>query len=517
MLRQVKLPNGILEGIPGGDPRITVFKGVPYAKPPVGDLRWRSPQKYDEIWPGVRRADHFPPMCYQTLPGSDPDEFWTKELNPTATEYCMSEDCLYLNIWSPARTVRDNLPVYLWIHGGGMQAGYSYEMEFDGESMAREGLIMITVGYRVNIFGWMAHPELSAEDPGAPRGNYCLQDLIFSLKWIRDNIAAFGGDPDRVTIGGQSGGAGAVISLLSSPLAEGLFSGAISQSGGGLRAFGYGNDCTPIEDAEQTGIEILQLLGVNTIEEARKIPAGKVYEAYKKTGGGFSRWSPRVDGVLLPESTLDCMINNRHHKVPYLLGNTRGEGPGTPAGGFLPESYEDFQKMTERIFGEHTGDFIRAFHIDSFEDALSVCRSDAFNTRYISARAYLMAEANHSRTKDYCYEFNHDIPGDDHPGSYHGSDLWFTFNSLGRCWRPFTGKHYDLARAVVGYWANFIKTGDPNGCDRFGNPLPGWQPWRSDAPFVMEFSDQPLQQKEEMSPAARWRINYHLEQYKNRQ
>ena len=513
MLRQVKLPNGLIEGVPGGDPRITVFKGVPYAKPPVGSLRWRSPQEYDECWEGVRRMDKFPPMCVQVLPGSDPEEFWTRELNPTATEYVMSEDCLYLNIWSPAKTLSDNLPVYLWIHGGGMQAGYSYEMEFDGESVAREGVIMITVGYRVNIFGWMAHKELTAENPGGPRGNYCLEDLIFALKWIKENIRAFGGDPERVTIGGQSGGAGAVISLLSSPLAKGLFSGAISQSGGGLRAFGYGSDCTPIEDAEKTGEEILELLGVSSIEEARKLPAEEIYRAYRNIGGGFTRWSPRVDGILLPESTLDCMIHNHHHKVPYILGNTRGEGPGSPAGGFLPKTEEEFRAMLSRIFHEDTEEVIRLFELDTLEKMQAFCRMDVMNSRFISAQTYLLAEANYTRTADYCYEFNHDIPGDDNPGPYHGSDLWFTFNSVSRCWRPFRGKHYDLARQVVAYWTNFIKTGDPNGCDHNGNELPRWESWKADAPFVMEFTDAPARKKEEMSEAAVYRIAYHLDHY----
>ena len=513
MLRQVCLPNGLIEGVPSGDPRITVFKGVPYAAPPVGNLRWRAPQPCTEKWEGVRRMDKFPPMCVQVLPGSDPDEFWTKELNPTATEYKMSEDCLYLNIWSPARTVSDCLPVFLWIHGGGMQAGYSYEMEFDGEKIARQGVIMITVGYRLNIFGWMAHPELSREDPDGPKGNYCLQDLIFALRWIRDNISAFGGDPSRVTIGGQSGGAGAVISLMSSPLAEGLFSGAISQSGGGLRAFGYGSDCTDLKTAEETGIEVLKRLGVNSIEEARKLSAEKIYEAYRLIPGGFSRWSPRVDGVLLPESTLDCMIHNRHHKIPYIVGNTRDEGMGGPAAGPLPESMEDFRRQLSLIFGSKAEEFIGKFGIVSLDQAMRICRTDAFNSRLISARSYLMAPANESRTTDYCYQFSHDIPGGDNVGAYHGSDLWFMFNSLHRCWRPFTGKHYDLARQVSSYWTNFIKTGDPNGCDYCGQPLPEWKPYKKADPFVMEFRDVPARQKESLTEAARYRIDYHLNKY----
>ena len=514
MLRQVRLPNGVIEGVACGDPRITLFKGVPYAKAPVGELRWRSPEAYEECWEGVRRMDTFPPMCVQGQPGSDPDEFWTKELNPTATEYPMSEDCLYLNIWSPAKSTEDRLPVFLWIHGGGMQSGYSYEMEFDGESVAKEGVIMITVGYRLNIFGWMAHPELTAEDPDGPRGNYCLEDLIFSLRWIRDNIAAFGGDPGRVTIGGQSGGAGAVISLISSPLTEGLITGAISQSGGGLRAFGYGSDCNTIEEAEETGIEILKLLGVSSIEEARKLPAEEIYAAYRKLGGGFARWAPRIDGVLLTESTLDTLIHNRHQKIPYMLGNTRDEGMGGPAAAPLPESLDEFRRTLQQFVGDRAEAFMERFHIETLEDARAICRTDAFNPRLIAARAYLQAPANRERSADYCYQFSHDIPGGDNVGAFHGSDLWFMFNSLKRCWRPFTGKHYDLARQVVAYWTNFVKTGDPNGCDHNGEVLPEWKPCSGADSFIMEFTDVPGQMKTPLSEAAQFRIDAQFEDYR---
>jgi para-nitrobenzyl esterase len=229
MLRRAKTESGIVEGIACGDPRVTIFKGVPYAAPPVGELRWKSPQDAPK-WEGIRRADVFPSMAFQTQPGSDINEFWTRELNPCATEYPMSEDCLYLNIWTPAKTEADNLPVYLWIHGGGLQTGYPYEMEFDGERVARRDVIFISVGYRLNVFGFLAHPELTAENPGGCHGNYGLEDIVFALGWIKRNIGAFGGDPSRVTIGGQSGGALAVISLCASPMVEGLVSGAIGQS-----------------------------------------------------------------------------------------------------------------------------------------------------------------------------------------------------------------------------------------------------------------------------------------------
>lgn len=512
MLRIAETKLGKIQGLACGDPRITIFKGVPYAKPPVGELRWRSPQPLTEKWDGVLNADRFMPMAYQGPQGVDLNEFYTKEINPTASEYTCSEDCLYLNIWTPAKTAEERLPVYLWIHGGGLQAGYPYEMEFDGERVCREDVVFITVGYRLNIFGWMAHPELTAENPGGPRGNYCMEDLIFALKWIRDNIDAFGGDPNCVTIGGQSGGANAVIALMSSPLAEGLFHRAIAQSGAGLRRFGYGTSCDTIETAEETGKEILKLLGVNTIAEARALPAAVIYKAYQELDPKFKHWNPRVDGVLLPEDTLDCMIHDRHHRVPFLLGNNVGEIPGTPASAPLPTSLEGFRAMLLPFLGDETDAFMERFGIRTFEDALAACKTDLLNARTIAARAYFMTDTV-NRASDYCYSFDHEIPGEDHPGAYHGSEMWFTFNSLNRCWRTWSGKHYQLAQQVVRYWTNFCKTGDPNGTLQDGTSLPEWKPCTKADPCVMVFKDAPVSAKNELSEAARARIECQLRKY----
>ena len=193
-LRQIRTENGLIEGIIGSDPRITVFRGVPYAAPPVGDLRWRSPQPL-EGWSGVKKCDHFAPMAYQAVIGEDPEAFYNKEYHPTAPEYAISEDCLYFNMYSPAVEENEKLPIYVWFHGGGLQTGYSYEMEFDGEHMAREGVIVVSVGYRLNIFSFMAHPELSAESPDGAKGNYGLEDVIFCIRWLKRNARFFGGDP----------------------------------------------------------------------------------------------------------------------------------------------------------------------------------------------------------------------------------------------------------------------------------------------------------------------------------
>lgn len=512
MLRKVVTENGILQGTACGDPRITVFKGVPYAAPPIGELRWRGPQPAAN-WEGVFRADHFAPMEVQSKIGVNEKDFYTKELHPTAAEYPMSEDCLYFNMWSPAKSEKDNLPIYVWFHGGGLQSGYSYEMEFDGERMAREGVIVVSVGYRLNVFSFLCHPELTAEDPQGCHGNYGLEDVVYCIKWLKRNGRAFGGDPERITVGGQSGSAFGAIVLASSPETEGLLQGIIMQSGGGLRALGYGNRCIPLGQAEHYGEEFLKELGVPSVAEARRKSAEEVYEAYRRMGGGFDRWSPCIDGKFLLEDPTDAMIRGHHHNIAYLYGSTMGEGGFLFGQGKVPETVEELKAAATAVFGKDTDSFIRFCNFKSREEIRKVFLGDTFNPRTIGARAFSITQAEQGRD-GYCYIFNHDIPGDD-AGAYHGSDLWFVFNTLDKCWRPFTGKHYDLARMAVKYWTNFIKTGDPNGFDQDGSPLPEWKSVSEERDFVMEFADVPRKEARGLDKAAVYRIDYQLK--KNRE
>ena len=511
-LRQIRTENGLIEGIIGSDPRITVFRGVPYAAPPVGDLRWRSPQPL-KGWNGVRKCDHFAPMAYQAVIGEDPEAFYNKEYHPTAPEYAISEDCLYFNMYSPAVDEGEKLPIYVWFHGGGLQTGYSYEMEFDGEHMAREGVIVVSVGYRLNIFSFMAHPELSAESPDGAKGNYGLEDVIFCIRWLKRNARFFGGDPDRITLGGQSGSALGAICIGASPMSEGLLSGIITMSGGGMRAFGYGSKCTPLHTAEQLGIQVLEKLGVSTVEEARKLPAEAVYAAYRSMKVDYSQWSPRIDDVFLKEDVTDAQILGHHHDIPYLFGSCANEGgllgfPPPPA----PETAEELKALAEPLLGEHTDEFMAEVgeqcDLADPEEVRALYFSDTFNPRTVGARAFALTQAEQGR-KGYCYWFNHDIPGDD-AGAFHGSDLWFVFGNLDKCWRPFTGRHYDLARKVMKYWCNFIKSGDPNGCDQDGTPLPGWLPAEGQDPFVMEFGEEPHRKTSPNAPGFDLRIQSQL-------
>ena len=339
MLKKVMVETGLLEGVACADRRVTIFKGVPFAAPPVGMLRWRPPQPAQR-WEGVYRADRFAPVSMQETPGINSDDFYSKELHPNP-DLPMSEDCLYLNVWTPAHSQDEKLPVMVWIFGGGFCSGYSYEMEFDGERIARRGVIFVTMNYRLNAFGFLAHKELTAEDPAGCHGNYGVQDQRAGIEWVRRNIASFGGDPDKITIAGQSAGAGGVLCQVTSPLNEGLLAGAIMQSGGGLRAYGYGAPMNSLDAAEENGKAFLSALGVSTIGEARKLPAQKI----KDTAISFSctaSWGPTVDGCFLKEDPTQAILHDRHLRIPYLFGNTSGEVAGTPASGSVPESVDAF-------------------------------------------------------------------------------------------------------------------------------------------------------------------------------
>lgn len=273
MLREVRVENGVVRGLPAADPRITSFKGIPFAAPPVGENRWRAPQPAHD-WDGVLEAYTWAPIAMQARPGVSKEDIYAREWH-VDPDVPMSEDCLYLNVWTPAKSPDEKLPVYVWYFGGGLQVGYPSEMEFDGERIARRGVVVVTINYRLNVFGFLCHPEITKEAPHAP-ANFGHLDQQFATQWVKRNIAAFGGDPDNITIGGQSAGGGSVLSQLTSPQNEGLIQKAIIQSG--LFAPVYPNVRGPrrgrsLADAEQDGVKFFEFLGVSSLEEARKLDA----------------------------------------------------------------------------------------------------------------------------------------------------------------------------------------------------------------------------------------------------
>ena len=503
----VKTESGLLQGIHGWDPRIAVFKGVPYAKPPTGELRWRSPQP-PEKWEGIRRADTYGPMAMQNVPGSNPEEFWTNEIHPTGPEFEMSEDCLYLNVFTPARTGEEKLPVLMYIHGGGFRGGYSYEVEFDWEHMARKGIVVVSIGYRLGIFGFMVHPWLSAEAPDSPKGNYGTEDQLAAIRWLRRNIAAFGGDPERITIAGQSAGAMSVQNLITSPLAEGLVKGGIAESGvlTGFKDFPRFVQVRTMEQKEPLGIKYLDLLGVKSLEEARAIPAQTLIDREDELLGPGIHFEPIVDGIIIKESTQEAFEKGNFLDIPVIAGFNRGEVSSFPQ---MIHNLEDLREFAKRSYGDKAEDFLAASGVKTDTDVERFMTSDAMLELVAATVLFGHLMERHGR-KAYLYEFNADIPGEDNAGSYHGSEMWFAYDGLARCWRPFTGKHYDLARQMSSYWVNFVKTGDPNGCDTIGEPLPEWKAFSSENEFLMEFADKPKESGVKENEVLKLRLRHTL-------
>ncbi len=458
--------NGMVRGIAAADPKITVFRGIPYAAPPVGELRWRAPQPAAS-WEGVRKCDTFGSPSMQKAPGEDDTDFYTKEWYVKPDEP-MSEDCLYLNVWTPAKRPDEKLPVMVWIFGGGMCFGYTSEMEFDGERIARRGVVFVSVNYRLSSFGFLCHPELTQEgrSHGEPGTNFGLLDQQAGLKWVQRNIAAFGGDPDNVTLFGQSAGGRCTWMHIASPCDRGLFQKAIVQSGG----LGGGMTRYPsLEQAEQAGVRFLENIGVKNIEEARKLSKEELME--KTLQDTSTRWGPVMDGQYLPMSPFKAISTGQGNPVPLMLGSTLND----PAGFRMKAGVGPFMERARKMYGEDYPEFERLAQLHTDEDLQNYYFSPAFSIfeqgNAFAAKKY----REHGLPGVYLYRFNPDIPGDD-AGAFHSSELWFVFETLAKCWRPFKGWHYDLARQMCNYWTNFAKCGDPNGPDNDGEMMPRWLP-----------------------------------------
>src|SRR5919197_4027370 len=303
---RVKTANGVVEGAGRQPSGVRIFKGIPFAQPPVGDLRWREPQPVKD-WRGVRRADHFGPRCMQAPIFGD--------MNFRSDG--MSEDCLYLNVWTPARSGRERLPVLVYFYGGGFVAGDGSEPRYDGESIAAKGIVAVTVNYRLGVFGFLAHPELTRESPHHASGNYALLDQSAALRWVRQNIAAFGGDPRRVTIAGESAGSVSVSAQMASPLSKDLIAGAIGESGSIMGTL----PPVPLAQAEQTGAKFAADLGATSLAALRALGTQQIFEA--ATRGGFAsvgRFPITVDGYFFTEDPKATYAAGRQAHVPLLVG-----------------------------------------------------------------------------------------------------------------------------------------------------------------------------------------------------
>lgn len=490
MIREVTVENGHIRGLPAADPRITTFKGIPFAAPPVGVNRWRAPQPAQN-WEGTLEAFEYAPISMQATPGLNKEDFYAREWH-VDPEVPMDEDNLYLNVWTPATRTDEKLPVYVWIFGGGFQYGYTSEMEFDGERLARRGAIVVTVNYRLNVFGFLAHPDITKEAPEAPT-NFGLLDQQAGIEWVKRNISAFGGDPDNMTIGGQSAGGGSVMHQLTTPKNEGLFNKAVVLSG--VFAGVYKNQGIPgsgrtLSQVEESGAKFFDFLGVSSLAEARQLDGEYVrskmldYKAF---------WGPVIDHQFVLGDVLKRFLNNERLMVPVIMGHTSDEFYSVPE----VESKEAFKEMAVSMFEEDADEFLALcdFESSSLDEVVKHA-----SVRMIEYAIRIIGQANTdtgANTPLYYYNFDPEIPGFDDPGTFHSADLWFFFETLAKCWRPFTGKHYDLARHMSNYLANFISNGDPNGMDVTGEDMPTWETYSSEEPYGMVFGNQPTFVKDE--------------------
>ena len=426
------IEGGRVRGVETDTPGVVVYKGIPYAAPPTGSLRWKEPQPV-RPWEGVLQADTFGHPAVQSphAPGGYTPEFFF-DGDPD-----FSEDCLYLNVWTPAAGQPGRkLPVTLWIHGGGYTAGWGFEPEMDGEEWARHGGILVTFNYRLGIFGFLTHPALSAESPNGVSGNYGMLDQIAALKWVKENIAQFGGDPERITLMGQSAGAMSVQSLVTSPLSKDLIAGAIIQSGGGISARSLLGGM--LAESEAAGKKLMDWAGYETAEQMRAASTGEIFSLPQRYMAENHEYihagnSPVIDGYALPESFSSAALAGRIADVPYLIGCTLDDMGGLGGG------------------------------IDEF----CAAREQAGNVAW----SYLFARRLPTDGRENVLE-----------GAFHSSELWYMFKSLRFCWRPFIKGDYDLAEQMITYWTNFAGYGDPNG------PSGGaWTPNTSADPSSMVF------------------------------
>jgi len=477
MLRQVKTENGWVRGIEAADPRITAFKGIPFAAPPTGKNRWRAPQPC-ESWAGVRDASRFAPISMQWIPGLG-DDVYCREWH-VDPDIPMGEDCLYLNVWTGAKEAGEKRPVLVWFFGGGLQCGYPSEMEFDGERIARRGIVVVTVNYRVGVLGFLTHPQLSREQPKDP-ANFGNLDQQAGLRWVRRNIAAFGGDPERVTIAGQSAGGGSVLSQVSCPQNHGLFSRAVVMSAmifDPYRRREVGRPET-LKEAEKKGEDFFDFLGVKTLEEARAKDAVTLQRSYEKYMENHIPFFTVLDNLFCVGDPIVLYREGKCVDVTMMAGSTGDE--------FLnaidAKDEKELESEAARLFGDKATEFLAFPESREKREGLGYAPVSGIDCTVKGVLGDIAAQGR----KGYCYVFDPDMPGWDHPGTFHSSDLWFWFETLAKCWRPFVGRHYDLARQMCDFFCNFIRSGDPNGKDLNGETLPLWDAWSADTPCTMRF------------------------------
>ena len=488
---RVRTSNGILESTSAPKEGVRNFKGIPFAQPPVGDLRWREPQPVKN-WTGARNADEFGPRCMQrTSPGAD---YWFRSNG-------MSEDCLYLNVWTSAKSGNERLPVLVYIFGGGFQNGDGSEPRYDGESMARRGMVAVSVNYRTNIFGFFVHPELTKESPHNAAGNYGLLDQVAALQWVRRNIAAFGGDPKHVTIAGESAGSISVSALMASPLSKNLMAAAIGESGAAISSL----PPQPLADAEQKGVKFAAAAGVNTLAALRAMTAEQIQDAAAKAQG--VRFSTAMDGYFLSKSLTEIFEAGEQAKVPLLEGSNTQEQPARSVLGSGDPTPETLANAITKFYGDKAEPVLKAYAASTTDEVYEAATHLA-SARFISYGTWKWAELQMKTGGRPVYRYLYarprpaylGMPGESLPaapaagrggngdsgagaqqtalprGAAHSAEIQYAMGNLDLdkryTWEP---ADYEVSKTMQAYFVNFIKTFNPN-----GSGLPTWPAYRAD-------------------------------------
>ena len=468
----VRVEGGTLSGVLHDGVRS--YKGVPYAAAPVGTLRWKPPQPV-AAWTGTRKGDQVGPACPQSARETPSSIF------PDPTEK-QSEDCLYLNVWTAARD-NERQPVMVWYHGGGWVRGSGASYTPNGAPIARKGVVLVTVNYRMGALGFLAHPALSAESTHRASGNYGFLDQIAALQWVKKNISAFGGDPGRVTVIGESAGSWTSSVLVASPLSRGLFHRAIGESGARFGGQPYLREArNGVPSAESSGLEFAKAAGADSLEALRAVPVEKVLTLPFRT-------SETVDGWVLPDEMRTLYAQGKQAMVPVLIGSNANERTPNPA--TAPKTVAEYRARLAQEYGESSEDIARAYPVASeadIADAMAAIGGHMQFTLYMRTWARTMTAAGQ---KAFLYHFTHVPP---HPrsrqerlGAFHTSEVPYVFNDLKQRDWSFSETDFRLADAMSTYWTRFATTGDPNGAGQ-----PAWKPYDATNEPYMEFGSAPV-------------------------
>jgi len=470
---QVTVASGALSGLGSRDGLVRSFKGVPYAAPPVGALRWRPPQAVT-AWEGTREANRFSPICPQ--PSPLPGAFYQREFFQTAEP--QSEDCLYLNVWTAAPPDADPRPVMVFFHGGGNVVWSGSVLALDGSYLARKGAVVVTINSRLGALGFLAHPELDAESPNHVSGNYGLLDQQAALRWVRTNIAAFGGDPERIAIFGQSAGGANVGYAMASLLAKGLFRRAIIESG---QIFGTVGPTPNLASAEEGGKKLVTELGAVSIAALRDMPAAQVTAHVGRNLAPFGL-RPVIDGWVLTRDTPEAIVTGQQNATELLLGSTANEGTQL----LPPTKPEALRAMIGQWFGTQS-EPIAALYTGTDPNTATVAE-DQLLSDYAAAMARvaagLFARQGHPA---WVYSFNRAAPGSDpvKVGAFHSAELVYVFGTQNTVDRPWEAIDRQLSDVMSSYWVRFAGTGNPNGPD-----LPEWPAYDEQSRYVKEFGSR---------------------------